>query len=160
MVLGSSGSDIGSFEGAREQFAEPLRRRRRAPVHEQARAAVLHQELTAAATRRERAPVPRGHAHGQQPTVPTSNQGRDQPAFGAQGQAKRSVLDIAPADYGTVLSEPGGADTQPRIRRVGMGCCRVGGLAEQAPVGNVAGIFALRRVSSIWHFGDTTHRRP
>jgi hypothetical protein len=160
MALRSSGSDIGSLERAREQFAEALRRRRRAPVHEEARAAMLHQELTAAPTRRERAPVPRGHAYSQQPTVPTSNQGRDQPAFGAQGQAKRSVLDIAPADHGTIFTEPGGADTQARIGRVGMDRRRVGGLTEQAPVGNVAGIFTVRRVWSIWHFGDTTHRRP
>ena len=121
---------------------------------------MLHQQLPAAAARRERPPVPRRHAHGHKPTVPAADQGRDEPAFGAKGKAKRGVLDIAPADHGAVLAKPGRADPQPRVRRVGMGCCRVGGLAEQAPVSNLAGIFGRRPVSSSWHVGDTTHRRP
>jgi len=65
MVLAPPGRDVCSAERAREQFAEPLRRRRRAPVDEEVRATVLHQQLTAAAARRKRPPVPCCHAHGQ-----------------------------------------------------------------------------------------------
>jgi len=89
-----------------------------------------------------------------------ADQGRDEPAFGAESNAKRGVLDIAPADHGTVLAEAGRADVQPRIRRVGTGSCRVSGPSQEVPVGNLAGTFGRPCVSSIWHVGDTTHRRP
>jgi len=68
-----------------------------------------------------------------------ADQGRDEPAFGAESKAKRGVLDIAPADHGTVLAEPGRADVQPRIRRVGAGRRRVCGPSQEVPIGNPPG---------------------
>jgi hypothetical protein len=113
MALAPPSRDIASLERPREQFAEPLWRRSRAPVDEQARAAMLHEQLTATAAWGERVPVARCHAHGYQPTVAPADQGRDEPAFGAERQAERGVLDIAPAHHRAVLAEPGGADAQP-----------------------------------------------
>jgi hypothetical protein len=139
MVLASPGRDIRRAERPREQVTEPLWRRRRAPVHEEARAAVLHQQLPAAAAWRERAPVPGGHAHSDEPAVPASDQGRDEPAFGAEGEAKRGVFYVAPAHHGAVLAKPSRPYPQPRVRRVGTRRHCIGGTPEHVPVGNLAG---------------------
>ena len=67
-------------------MTKTLWRRPGAAVEEQARPAVLHQQLTAAPAWGERTTVAGGHADRYEPGTTAGEQSRDQPALGTESQ--------------------------------------------------------------------------
>ena len=76
---------------------------------------MLHQQLPAAPARRQRPAVPGDDADGDQAAATTGDQGRDEPALGAEGEAEGGVFDVATGDDPTVVTQPGGSLKQMQV---------------------------------------------
>jgi hypothetical protein len=81
-------------------------------------AAVLVQQLSASAARHERITVAVDTGKGEQPTAAGAVQIRDDGALGAQREAVRRVLDVAPSDHPAVVDKSGGSDGKLRVRHI------------------------------------------
>ena len=154
-----------------------MRRGAGASVHEQLGTTVLHQKLPAPPAGRQRQAVASGHTDGNQTAVTTGHERRHKAAFAAEREPERHVLDVARRHHVAVLAQPGGAYSEPRIRRIRV--CR-GSIRSPAEAGPIeagpieagpieagpieAGLIEVlrrllgRRLSSSWHPRETSNR--
>lgn len=153
----SPGRHLGAVKSTGEKLSEAHGRGRHATINQQVGSAMLDQHLSAAPAGSKRPPVPGGHADGHDPAMPARDHGRDEPAFSAQGEPERGVLDVAPGDDATVLAKRGGANSKSRVGRVRVSSDLVGGLTERCPIGGSTGLSGWQRVSSVGHRPDTTN---
>jgi hypothetical protein len=79
-------------------------------------------------------------------------QGGHQAALGAQGEAERRVLDVAPGHDEPVAGQPGGADAQPGVGRVRAPGHVSGGGAKLRPID-----FHLTKMLHNRHMGNPRH---
>ena len=96
--------------------------------------AVLPQQLAAASAGHQPLAVAVHTGDGDQPAAAGRVQRRDQPALGAQPDAVRGVLDVAPDDHPAVVDQPGGPDREVGVRRVGGGHDLGGRSLQRRPV--------------------------
>ena len=149
-----------------------MRRGAGASVHEQLGTTVLHQKLPAPPAGRQRQAVASGHTDGNQTAVTAGHERRHKAAFAAEREPERHVLDVARRHDVAVLAQPGGADSEPRIRRIRVCRGSIRSPAEAGPIeagpieagpieaGPIEVLRRLlgRRLSSSWHPRETSNR--
>ena len=117
--------DVVGPDPRREQIGQPLRAL--IAIDHELTATGFEQKLAAPAAGHQELPVGRRHADRCQPPAPGGVQGGHKPAFGAEREAIRCVLDVAGGQQAAIGGQRRGAYAQPRIGRVGVagrGCRR------------------------------------
>src|SRR3954451_13048225 len=135
-------------EGERQHLGHRLRAV--GGVDEQVRPAVVPEQLPAPTARHQHIAAEVDTAKRDEPAAAGGVQRGDQPAFGAQPDAVRGVLDVAAGDDPAVVDERRGADRELRVWRVGTAHRLERGPAEPGPVD-----LGHRRAAAIlWRCGE------
>lgn len=133
--VGPGGLQVGPGEPARQDLVDGHE-----PVghgQEHARVGVLAEHLAAAPAGGAGLAAPVDAGEGDQPSSPGAHQLGHEPALGAQGHPVAGVLHIAARHQAPVVDQPGRADAEARVGRVGAPHGLHGQRAQSRPGGPV-----------------------